>query len=242
MGNNNIDKKNLNQERNNKNKIPPPEITVDLAHELETPLTVVKETLQLISNGSCGPVTAQQHELLDLSEQSISRLIRLVSGMLDSSKIESEKTKFKKNNINIDQLLDKIIKKYKKYFVDKNISMEYIISLETPVVRANEDSLTQVFINLLSNSIKYTSPGGRTQIFITETNSATCFEVFNTGNWIPEDMQDKIFNKYFQLNSQSNGSGLGLSIVKDIIESHNGKIWVESDPIKGTAFKFKLPK
>ena len=233
--NNYLTKKHYNKQSIN------PDIISDLAHELETPLTVVRETLQLILNGSCGPVTDRQYELLDLSEQSLSRLIRLVSAILDNSNVK-ENTPLKKNHIHIPRFLEKLSKNYEKYFKEKNISMEYKVSLKKPVVHANEDSLTQVLINLLTNALKYNLPGGITQIQVNENKSKILFEVFNTGNWIPENLQDKIFDKYEQIHNADNGSGIGLSIVKDIIERHHGKIWVESAPDKGTTFKFNLPK
>ncbi|MFH1025639.1 MAG: HAMP domain-containing sensor histidine kinase, partial [Nitrospirota bacterium] len=124
---------------------------------------------------------------------------------------------------------------------------EIIIGLEhldtiTPIVNADAAMINRVIRNLLDNAIKYTDSGGAVTVKVTDKGNEILVSVKDTGTGIPEDRLPYIFDAFYRVRRDSKGSGLGLSIAKTIIESHGGRIWVESAPAKGSVFSFTLPK
>jgi PAS domain S-box-containing protein len=215
----------------------------NVSHEFKNPLNNIKESLALILEGIKGPVDPEQKPVLELAKRNAERLIRLVTDLLDVSKIEAGKMKLKKEKVDIGPLIDEVIASNNIEISKKKLTLGKDISKSAGQVWADKDKLVEVIINLLSNAIKYTPPSGRITIKLSGNSEEVRFEISDTGPGIAEKDFHKLFDKFERLTAErQEGTGLGLSIAKDIIELHKGKIWVESDLGKGTKFIFTLPK
>lgn len=214
-----------------------------VSHEFKGPLGVLQEALRLLREGHGGDLSPQHQELLEPMDRSVSRLIRLVSGVLDISRIEAGKVELKRELVDLPVLIDEVLVLFRKNITDKQIMLEKSIAPGNGVLWADRDQLSQVLINLLSNAIKYTPSGGRVRIAVSGTENEVCFEISDTGPGIPKEYLEKIFDKFERISvKRQEGTGLGLFITKGIIELHRGRIWVESELGKGSQFRFVLPR
>ncbi|MDD5491731.1 MAG: ATP-binding protein [bacterium] len=226
-----------------------------VSHELRTPLTIIKEGIRLNLDGTAGPTNDTQKECLNMALDGASRLGRLISDLLDVSRIEAGRLRLAKREVDVNKLLENLRDSYRGSMLEKKIALEFNISRDVPKVFGDSDKITQIVTNLIDNALKFTSDGGRITIAVTEKGSMNDPEqdngfvevsVADTGLGIPKDEVDRIFEKFYQIGShltrQSGGSGLGLSIAKSLVEAHGGKISVQSELGKGSKFTFTLPR
>lgn len=200
-------------------------------------------SLDYLLAGSAGETNEQQKMLLKIAQKSTERLIRLVTDLLDLSKIEAGKMKLKKEEVRITALADEVIVGSGDEISKKHMILEKDFSESAGSVWADQDKLTEVIINLLSNAIKYTPDGGRITLGLSGTKKEVRFVIADSGPGIAKEDFCKLFDKFERLTAEKEeGTGLGLSITKDIIELHKGKIWVESELGKGSKFIFTLPR
>ena len=215
----------------------------NVAHEFKNPLAVIRESTAFMLEGRAGNVSQGQREMLEMGKRNVERLIRLVTDILDISKIEAGKMELKKENVKLSSLMHEAVSSNSAEISKKRLSIKTDVSKEKGLIRADKDKLTEVMINLLSNAIKYTPPGGRIKIKFSGTRKEVRFEISDTGPGIAEKDLEKIFDKFERIiTNREEGTGLGLSICKDIIDLHKGDIWVESEPGKGSRFIFTLPR
>lgn len=218
------------------------DFVANVAHELRTPLTIIRGNLDNIEKGFAGDVQPKQKEILDDVSKVLARLTRLVSDLLDLSKIESGKLELNKENLDIIDLAEEVVKSFEKLAGDKNIRVIKEFSKRGVNINADRDKLTQVFVNLIGNALKFSNKGSVT-IRIIELQDEVEAEIEDTGPGIPKDQLDKIFDKFVRVVAEKKeGTGLGLPIAKDIIELHNGRIRAESEIGQGSRFIFVLPK
>jgi PAS domain S-box-containing protein len=218
------------------------DFVANVSHEFKNPLGVIRESVSQVIEGLAGEVNAKQKETLLMAKNNTERLIRLVTDLLDVSKIEAGKMKLKLEKIDIKSLANDILKTYEKEFSKKQLSIKKYIPQNIGFIRADRDKLEEVIVNLLSNAMKYTPPGGCVTIKIAEAGNKMRFEISDTGPGIAKENFDKLFDKFERLTAEKEaGTGLGLPITKDIVELHKGKIWVESELGKGSKFIFTLP-
>ncbi|MFH1799966.1 MAG: HAMP domain-containing sensor histidine kinase [Candidatus Omnitrophota bacterium] len=214
----------------------------NVSHELKNPLAVISESIALILDKIVGEVNEQQKEILEIGKQSADRLIRLVSDLLDLSQIEAGKMKLKREEVNLKVLVDGVLKNYEREISKKRLTLKKEIQQNIELLWGDGDKLTEVIINLLNNAIKYT-PAGSITVKLTGNEREVRFEIADTGSGIPEEYSEKIFDKFERIMTEKQeGTGLGLPIAKDIIELHRGKLWVESEPGKGSRFIFTIPR
>ena len=214
----------------------------NVAHELKTPLTIIKGNLDNIDQGFAGEVQPKQKDILEDVFRVISRLSRLINDLLDISKIESGKMELNKEDLDIVALAGEIVKTFEALAGAKNISLVKEFPDKAVTVNADKDKLTQVFINLLANAVKFTDKGSVT-VRIIDMQGEAEVEIEDTGPGIPGDQTDKIFDKFVRVVAEKKeGTGLGLPIAKDIIVLHKGRIRIESVVGKGSKFIFIIPK
>jgi len=219
------------------------QFVANVSHEFKSPLTAIKESLSIILDGLMGEVNPDQKKILESGRTNVKRLIRLVTNLLDVSKIELGKMTIKKEKINISLIIEEVLSTYKMEISKKQITLKKDIPQDKWELQADKDMLTEVIINLLNNAIKYTSSGGNIDVKLKLTERKVCFEISDTGLGIPTESFDKIFNKFERITAEKQeGTGLGLPIAKDIVELHGGKIWVESNLGKGSKFIFTIPR
>ena len=221
------------------------EFIANTSHELRTPLTTMKEFTAILLDGLAGPLKPEQREYLSIIQGNIERLNRLISDLLDISKLETGKIVLHPELVSIPRLAKQIAYLLGSHIESKGLSLHLSFSSNLPEVFVDVDRITQIFVNLVGNSIKYTSPGGRISIGARRKNGDLQIMVKDTGSGIAPDDQKIIFDRFRQVGRTpgpgARGTGLGLPICKEIVRLHDGDIWVESQPGEGSKFCFTLP-
>ena len=235
-----------------------------VSHELRTPLTSIKNSLDILHSGRCGDVPQAADKFLTMAQRNVQRLSGIINDLLDLSKIEAGKMDFHFSQTDIHAVIDYVKSTFLNVAKEKGLNLTSDEAPELPQITADSQRLEQVLTNLVSNAIKFTPAGKNITIKSELVNAESidkdnCFrEVLNklNGNYIMVSVVDegigiaeenlvRAFDKFAQIeNSLSRkvgGTGLGLPIAKQLIETHKGAIWCESKPDKGSAFKFVLP-
>jgi signal transduction histidine kinase len=216
----------------------------NVSHELRTPLTSISGYARLMSLEKIGPVNESQKQSLGIILEEADRLTRLINNILDLAKLESGKLRFTVDLIDINKIAESVVQKLEQQAAEKGIKLT-IAKTIMPEFKASRDLITQVFMNLLNNALKFTPNGGTVHIDIRRKLATVEVSVKDSGQGIAPDQIPKLFSKFFQVDSsmtrQHGGTGLGLVIVKHIIDAHRGEIKVHSDPGKGSEFIFSLP-
>jgi signal transduction histidine kinase len=232
------------------------------AHELKTPLAVIKGYYDLLLAGSLGRLTDKQRDILEESKESCERLVRLVSMFLNYSALESGKLVLQLRENDLRDCLDELSKRWSEAFLRKGVRLEANIDPSIPTFRFDYQKVQQVAANLLDNALKHTPSGGtvtlkaaphfwerrvatmapleeRRRFRLPRPNSVEV-GVKDSGGGIPAEHHQEIFEDFVRVERNTSGMGLGLAIAKRLIQAHRGKIWVESDP-NGSKFTFLLP-
>lgn len=215
------------------------------SHQLRTPSSGIKAFLELILGGDAGPLTDTQADYLNEIYQSNERMIELVEALLNVSKIESGRLVLEPRPVDLIKLCEEVIKEVMPFMGERKQKFEFIKPSELPLISADAKLIFQVISNLLTNASKYNLDGGSIVLQISKEANEILFRVSDTGWGIPKHQHDKVFTKFFRGDNvvmhQTVGSGLGLYIVKQIVEMSGGRVWFESEENKGTTFYFTLP-
>ncbi len=212
-----------------------------VSHELKNPLAIIKTNICNMKDGLAGQVNQMQKDILDTCHDVVDRINRLINDLLDLHKIEAGVLDIKRRLCNLQAILERQIKEFEVMLSKKRIKFRKEILNKDLSLWADEDKIIQVVNNLLSNAIKYTPEEGTIELKILPADGLVRLEVTNTGEVIPQDKLEKIFDKFQRIDCSKEGTGLGLAITKDIVEMHKGKIWAESCPDKGNKFVVVLP-
>ncbi len=216
-----------------------------VSHELRTPLAITKEGIALIQDGVLGRINEKQAKVLKTSKESIDRLSRLITSLLDISRIEARQGEIQKSLISVTNIVEQIVSLFESKATDKGVAITASLPEAEIEAYADNDKIIQVLTNLVNNSIKFTEKGHIT-VSIEEKEDEIEFSVEDTGKGVSKDDIPKMFVKFQQIDrvhgDGEKGTGLGLSIAKSIIEMHDGKIWAESEKNQGTKVFFTLPK
>ena len=221
-----------------------------VSHELRTPLTVIGLGIENLQAGLAGPVSQKQKEILERNDRNVRRLARLIDNLLDLSRMQSGRSKIRREALNLNALIEDVLQSFRAEENGKEQAIEKEFMPNLPEVEADPDMISQVVTNLLSNAVRY----ARKKIVITTktvngTGGIPEFaetRIANDGPGISREDQDRLFKKFVQLDREKRigaykGTGLGLALCKEIIERHKGKIWVESPAEQGITFCFTLP-
>lgn len=215
------------------------------SHEFRTPLTSVTLSVGLLLEESVGIVNDKQRQLLQVIQEDCNRLNNLVTELLDLSRIESGKIFMTKEAGHLMKIIETSIQPLQIQLEEKRISLEIQPRIkDLPMLVVDASRIAWVFNNLVSNAIRYTPEGGIIAIDAFAEGEWIRVSVKDNGIGIPKEYHDKIFEKFVQVKTDdgyTSGAGLGLAIVRDIIEAHGGKIWVESELGAGSTFWFTLP-
>lgn len=218
------------------------------SHQLRTPLTGIKWYTELLGSEGNENLSNEQRVFIKNIEENADRMIDLVNDLLDVSRIDmGKKFSIEKESVNLIQLLKDVIIQLSQYAKVKDIRIEILDKLPNQVnILADPKKISQVFYNILSNAVKYSPEKSIVKVKVEDKNGSIIFSAEDNGVGIPESEKNKIFTKFFRAKNVSNGSydgtGLGLYIVKAIVEGHNGKVWFESRDGEGTTFYVELPK
>lgn len=248
----------LNQQKNN--------FLASATHELRTPVTVMKGYHRILLDGRLGELAPQQREVLLESDQSCTRLIKIINSLLDLSRIETGKLGLFYQDYDLAANLKQVVRQMKELSKKKQLSVVLKLEKDLPSLRCDREKINQVVTNLLENAIKYTHAGGKIYIsagpYVWDKNAgarsgqtalspspanpanAVVIQVSDNGIGISPEHHQEIFDQFSQVPSNQmdrSGLGLGLAITKRIIEAHGGKIWVDSQVNSGSRFTFLIP-
>jgi two-component system sensor histidine kinase GlrK len=216
-----------------------------MSHELRTPLTSIKEGTGLLLDGVGGETTEKQRKLLAILAEESNRLIGVVNSLLDLSKIEAGMMTYRFEAANVDPLIRQAIAEITPLAEAKQIRLESALEASLPSARLDRERILQVLRNLVGNAVKFTPKGGYVRVAARRANGKLEVSVQDSGPGIPEENLTTIFDKFRQGNHNGGparqGTGLGLAIAKNVIASHGGKIWAESELGQGSTFIFSLP-
>ncbi len=215
-----------------------------ISHEMRTPLTPINAQLQMMLAGYFGEITEKQAKSLEMILRNTGRLDRLIGDVLDFSKLESGVMKFNMVPASMNEIVENAVETLKIHALNKNLKI-ILKEDNIPPITIDKDRITQVILNLIHNAIKFTDAGGVIEVELSCNSENVTVKVKDTGIGIGTKDIDKLFKPFQQLDSsygrKYEGSGLGLVICNRIIMNHGGKIWVESEFGKGTAFIFSIP-
>lgn len=216
-----------------------------LSHEFRTPLTSINMSIDILNQELLGPLNERQKEIINSTKEDTQRLTKLARELLQLSKLESGRLQFRNEELHVPSVVEFTVKPLQIQFQEKNVKLTTDIPGHLPVIVADQQQLSWVLTNLVTNALKYTGAGGTVGIRIREEHGALRFEVIDTGVGIASEDLDKIFDKFVQVKSASASTpgsvGLGLAIAKEIVEAYGGRIWAESTPGKGSRFIFTMP-
>jgi PAS domain S-box-containing protein len=217
------------------------------AHQLRTPLSAISWYTEMLLSGDAGDISDLQKRYLEQIYQGNQRMIAMVKSFLDVSRIEMGFLLLNKEQVQVNKLLENVIEEQQQKLKSKNIALELEYEQDIPTIRLDREKMFMVFQNLLSNAIKYTPEGGKITITATQNKpeQSLLIKISDTGFGIPEEAKEKIFSKLYRaqnvVEKATAGTGLGLYIVKNIVDNSGGKIWFESEEHKGTTFFLQLP-
>ena len=215
-----------------------------VSHELRTPLTSIKGYASLLMTGKLGDIPDQVKERLEKINKHSDNLVKLINDLLDIARIESGKMELKVKPQTITHIIENVHDLLTPQLREKNLKWITEIPDNTPAVPIDPALIERVFINLIGNAIKFTFQG-HIKVTVTHDEKNLKIEVSDTGIGINEGDIPKLFNEFYRVDNEINqvvkGSGLGLSLVKNIIEAHRGDIWITSKVDKGTTIHFTLP-
>ena len=216
------------------------------AHQLRTPLSAIKWTIKMILDGDLGSITKEQGEFLEKTYNSNERMISLINDLLDVTRIEEGRYLFKPILTDFEPIVQFVANFYQEEIKRRGIKFQFEKpEKKLPPVRVDVEKIKLAIQNIIENAVKYTPPGGEIKVLLKYNKKEIEFQARDSGVGIPKDQQGRVFSKFFRASNvmrmDTEGSGLGLFITKNIIEAHGGKIWFESEEGKGTTFYFSLP-
>jgi len=215
-----------------------------VSHQLKTPLTSIRMALHLLLEEKVGALTEKQAELLIAARDDSDRLYTIVEDLLDINRIESGRVQLNCCPVSSHALLLRAVESFQSAYRDHGVSLKFELPDNVPEAWADKTQIEQVFANLLTNALKYTSPGGTVTVSAQAGKELVSFSVSDTGRGIPAQYVSRIFDQFFRVpdTAAEPGAGLGLAIAKEIVEAHGGTISVESYEGKGSTFTFTLKR
>jgi signal transduction histidine kinase len=217
-----------------------------MTHQIRAPFANLKWVVDLLISNKVGKIEEDQREYLDILRENSERLEELINKIVTVSKIEQGKLPLNKKDFSLEELTKKVIKESKAYAKATNVELKMSSPEKLPMVYADESQIREVVENLINNAIKYSNKKGDVVVNIEKKKEKEIyFEVKDSGVGIPKEDQKYIFSKFFRsgnaIKHQTQGSGLGLYIIKSIIKAHKGKVGFISKEGAGSTFWFTLP-
>ncbi len=215
-------------------------MVADVAHELRTPLTNLRGYMEGLSDDVISP----SQETFQMLQQEILRLVHLVEDLSQLAKADAAKAYLKKDKLSIQALVEQMIALYIAGFQEKRIELKFRFAPEADEIKADKDKMLQALRNLIENARKYTPSEGKVEILTERQDNRSCVRFINSGPGIRSEHLPYIFERFYRADPsrsrEGGGAGIGLSIVKELIEAHGGQVGAESNPDR-TIIWFSLP-
>jgi signal transduction histidine kinase len=220
------------------------EFLASMSHELRTPLNAIIGFSQVLRDRMFGPVNEKQEEYLDDILSSGNHLLSLINDVLDLSKVEAGQVELEIRPFSVREALERGVVTVRAHASENGVEVSLASDPDVGVVEGDERRITQVILNLLSNAVRFTPSGGEVDVTAERVNGEVTIAVSDTGPGIAAEDHDRIFEEFQQAEAgleQRDGTGLGLALSKRLVELHGGRIWLESEPGRGSTFAFTLP-
>jgi two-component system phosphate regulon sensor histidine kinase PhoR len=215
-----------------------------VAHEIRGPLSTVLSQVKILTDGLAGDLGAKQADILGKISRKVEGLVELTNELLDLSRIEAGLIVQDKQQVQLMDILDSLVEFMQARAKEKDISLT-LKKADLPLINADGRSMEEVFSNLITNAINYTPEGGKISLEGKVTGDFVHIDISDTGYGIPADELPRIFERFYRVKTDKTrnivGTGLGLPIVKSILEAHNGTIKAESEEGVGSTFSVRLP-
>jgi two-component system phosphate regulon sensor histidine kinase PhoR len=220
------------------------DFVANVTHEIRTPLTAIIGYLETIKNGAIGNID-ETKKFVDIILNQAERLNRLVEDLLTLSHIELKELKFNFENVSINAAITNVISLVEAKAKEKKITIHNNVRENFPMIRADKDKLTQIFVNILDNAVKFTPESGRITIVAKEADACTAVSISDTGIGVPRDEIQRLGERFYRVDRSRSrdlgGTGLGLSIVKHLMIAHGGRMEIESELGRGTTVSLLFP-
>lgn len=225
------------------------ELISNVSHELKTPLNVIFSTNQLLQmylrNDSFKNYIEKMYKATNIIRQNCYRFTKLINNIVDLSKVDAGFFKLHLKNENIVDIIENIVQSVAEYIKEKDLTIIFDTDIEEAIIACDTEKIERLVLNLISNAIKFTNPGGSIFVNVFSKDDFIEVTVRDTGIGIDEQQLELIFRRFHQvdksLSRNAEGSGIGLSLVKSIVEAHGGHISVESKMNMGSVFRFRIP-
>ncbi|TMA31690.1 MAG: cell wall metabolism sensor histidine kinase WalK, partial [Deltaproteobacteria bacterium] len=218
------------------------QLVATLSHELGSPLTSLRMAVELL--GRDGTLAAGPRALVDAAQEDVARLQDLAQRLLDLSRTRSTSIPLERRNLDLREVIPRTVKLFALQAREKGIALESAVTGGALTIAGDPTKLTWALSNLLANALRYTPAGGSVRVEVMAADGTVVVSVSDTGRGIPPDQQERIFDRFVQSGDGGNvgAAGLGLSIVRDIVQAHGGRIHLESTPGAGSRFTLELPR
>ena len=214
---------------------------ISLAHDLKSPLMTVKANISNLKAGFLGKLTEQQDEVINVCKETADRMNVMIMELIDTYMIEAREAKLKISSFDLRELFEEQERELASVASAKNITIKLELPQKPLIIYADKEKMLRAVNNLFNNSIKHSFVGGQVTVKASSSDDFVRIEFLNDGTPIPEDKLEKIFDKFERLDKNVEGQGLGLSIAKDIVELHQGKIWASSKAGSPNYFNVIMP-
>ena len=225
-----------------------------VSHKLRTLLTSIKGYIELLLHGAAGTVPPQQYRLLDIVHNDTEQMINLVNNLIVVSEMEQEEIEIDPWPVDMRNVIREAVEAIGARAAERQLDLQVNLPRDLKPAKGDPEQLRQIMDNLLDNSVRYTPPGGSITVWVAEAHLAEetasprhylVISVRDTGVGIPPEEHNRIFERFYRVDSplsvEASGTGMGLAIVKSLVEAHGGRIWVESDSEAGSTFSFTIP-
>ncbi|MDH3214168.1 MAG: hybrid sensor histidine kinase/response regulator [Myxococcales bacterium] len=220
-----------------------------VSHELRTPLAAIHQFVSLLLDGLAGELAEQQREYLEVAARNVDQLTSMINDLMDAVRAQSGKLRIEPRRVGLTELVGQLLESLAHRAAAQRISLQVEIDDDLPVVFADATRVEQVVTNLFENALKFTPERGSVTVRATRDCDESSFvriSISDTGRGMSEEEAARVFDRLYQADGAPSGSraglGLGLSICKQLVSQHGGRIWVESRPGAGSTFHFTLPE
>ncbi len=221
------------------------EFISNVSHELKTPLNIILSTVQLLQYNYKDCNDEQLIRYLNLTKINSYRLLRLINNLIDGTRIDVGNLKMNFGNYNIVKIVEDITMEAVEYVEGKGLTITFDTNVEEKIIGVDKDNIERIMLNLLSNAVKFSKENGKIEVQVLDEGDIVKIKVADDGKGISKEDQEKIFEKFVQVEQlftrTHEGSGIGLSLVKSIVENHGGSIYVRSEMGVGSEFTVELP-